>query len=69
MGKDCACLSVVLVLECIAVRVGVRIRLYGQGLCLSLRSSGARVYCRAHHDLFNGPPGCTRYMLSPKVCI
>ena len=21
------------------------------------------------HDLFNGPPGCTRYMLSPKVCI
>ena len=21
------------------------------------------------HDLFNCPPGCTRYMLSPKVCI
>ena len=21
------------------------------------------------HDLFNGPPGCTRYMLSSKVCI
>ena len=21
------------------------------------------------HDLFDGPPGCTRYMLSPKVCI
>ena len=41
------CLSVVLVLGCIAVCVGVRIRLFGQGLCLSLRGSGARVYCRA----------------------
>ena len=41
------CLSVVLVLGCIAVRVGVRIRPYGQGLCLSLCGSGARVYCRA----------------------
>ena len=44
MGKDCACLSVVLVLECIAVRVGVRILPYGQGLSLSLRGFGARVF-------------------------
>ena len=37
MGKDCACLSVVLGLECIAVCVGVRILPYGQGCaCLSV---------------------------------
>ena len=34
MGKDCACLRG-LVLVFTAVRVGVRICLYGQGLCLS----------------------------------
>ena len=45
VGKDCACLSVVLVLVFIAVRVGVRILPHGQGL-LALRGSGARVYVR-----------------------
>ena len=36
MGKDCACLSVVLVLECIAVRDWCTDTAYGQGLRLSL---------------------------------
>ena len=47
VGKDCACLSVVLVLVFTALRFGVRLSLYGQGLRLSLRGSGARVHCRA----------------------
>ena len=46
VGKDCACLSVVLVLVFTALRFGVRLSLYGQGMRLSLRGSGARVHCR-----------------------
>ena len=47
VGKDCACLSVVLVLGSLpCALVCVRIRPYGQGLRLSLRVSGARVHCR-----------------------
>ena len=39
---------VVLVLVFTAVRVRMRFRVYGQGLRLSLRGSGARGQCRAH---------------------
>ena len=55
------CLSVVLVLGCIAVCVGVRRRLFGQGLCLSLRGSGARVYCCARW--------CTDTSIWARLCL
>ena len=44
MGKDCACLSVVLVLSA-TLRVGIRIRFFGQGLRLPLRGPGAQRHC------------------------
>ena len=70
MGKDCACLSVVLVLSAIAR--WWRLRLYRQGLRLSLRVSCARVSRMLTCPLWcstDGPVSTCRTLRSPAVAV